>query len=149
MNDIGRLEVCPTDDLLSGPGQVLPITGQATVAGEIIELEIAQTRAEQSLGLMHRTCLADNQGMLFPFAQPRRATFWMKNVPINLDMVFLRNGRVQFIQEQAPPCEVEPCPVYGPSNALVDQVLELRGGRSQELGLEIGDEIEVERLVVE
>ncbi|MGD1856140.1 MAG: DUF192 domain-containing protein [Leptolyngbyaceae cyanobacterium] len=140
----GTLTVeAPADSsVLTGPGQVLPITAQATIAGETVDLEVAATPAQQQLGLMHRQALPDNQGMLFPFSPPRPARFWMKNVPVGLDMVFLYQGKVQGIVE-APPCESDPCPTYGPGNFLVDNVIELRIGRAAELGLQPGDRVEI------
>jgi uncharacterized protein len=53
--------------------------------------------------------------------------------------VFLRDGEVQAI-ETAPPCNSFSCPTYGPSGA-VDAVIELRGGRAAELGLQVGDRV--------
>ena len=88
--------------MLTGPGQVLPISAEATIAGETIELEVAETPRQQQLGLMFRKELPDNRGMLFPFSQPRPARFWMRNVPVGLDMIFLYQGEVQGIAE-APP----------------------------------------------
>ncbi len=131
---------------LSGPGQLLPVTATAELKGETFELEVAQTREQQSLGLMYRSELPDNRGMLFPFSSPRRTSFWMKNVPVALDMVFLRNGRVVAIAPSAPPCAAEPCPTYGPSEQIVDQVIELRSGRAAELGLQPGDTVAVTTL---
>ncbi|NEQ53487.1 MAG: DUF192 domain-containing protein [Leptolyngbya sp. SIO3F4] len=131
--------------MLTGPGQVLPIAAQATIAGETFDLEVAQTQQQQRLGLMHRKALPDNRGMLFPFSPARPVGFWMKNVPVGLDMVFLYQGQVQGIAE-APPCEAEPCPTYGPGRLLVDNVIELRIGRSAELGLEPGDRLEIRYL---
>lgn len=128
--------------MLIGPGQVLPITAQAIIAGETVELEVAQTARQQQLGLMHRTALPDNRGMLFPFRPARPVGFWMKNVPVGLDMVFLYQGQVQGIAE-APPCEADPCPTYSPGRLLVDHVIELRIGRAAELGLEAGDRVEI------
>ncbi len=131
---------------LNGPGQLLPVTATADIKGETFELEVAQTREQQSLGLMYRSALPDNRGMLFPFSSPRRTSFWMKNVPVALDMVFLRNGRVVAIAT-APPCPAEPCPTYGPTdNQLVDQVIELRSGRAAEIGLQSGDTVIVTTL---
>ncbi len=129
-----------------GPGQLLPITAEADLAGTTIQLEVAETRQQQALGLMYRIELADDRGMLFPFEFPRRASFWMKNVPISLDMIFLLEGRVQAIAENVPPCEEEPCPTYGPGSLLVDQVIELRGGRAAEIGLQPGDTVEIRQL---
>lgn len=126
-------------------GQRLPITAQATIANRVIQLEVAQTPQQQATGLMYRPSLASDRGMLFPFQQPRFASFWMKNVVIPLDMVFLYQGKVVAIENSAPPCATEPCPTYGPQ-APVDQVIELRGGRASELGLKVGDRIKIQTL---
>lgn len=124
---------------LNGPGQLLPVTATTELNGERFELEVATTPQEQSLGLMFRSELPDNRGMLFPFAAPRRTRFWMKDVPVPLDMVFVRDGAVVGIEAEVPPCPAEPCPTYGPGNQLVDQVIELRSGRAAEIGLKQGD----------
>ena len=125
-------------------GQMLPITATASIAGTTINLEVAQTPEQQAIGLMFRESLADDRGMLFPFKIERTARFWMKNVPISLDMIFIKGDRVISIANNVSPCTTEPCPVYG-SNALVDRVLELRGGRAKELGLEVGDRISIQQ----
>ncbi len=94
-------------------GQKLPITAQATVPnGSKIDLEVAQTPEQQQMGLMHRPALPDDRGMLFTFSQPQPVSFWMKNVPVPLDMVFLNKGVVKYIQAAAPPCSIEPCTTY-------------------------------------
>lgn len=124
-------------------GQMLPISAQANFSGQTVNLEVAQNPLEQAMGLMFRTELPDNQGMLFSIDPPRIVNFWMRNVFINLDMVFLRNGEVQAIFSNVPPCETEPCPTYGP-NTPVDGVIELSGGRAMELGLRVGDRIDIQ-----
>ena len=126
-------------------GQMLPITAQAKIGKEIIQLEVATTPQQQALGLMFRTTLAPDRGMLFPFERPRIVGFWMKNCKIPLDMIFLRNGVVKAIQVNALPCQQDPCPTYGP-DVPVDQVIELGGERSQELGLKVGDRIPIQFL---
>ena len=123
-------------------GQQLPTTAIAKIDDEAIQLEVAQTPQQQAIGLMFRESLADDRGMLFPFPAERVARFWMKNVPISLDMIFLDGDRVIDIAADVPPCQAEPCPVYGP-DVLVDGVIELRGGRAEELGVEVGDAIEI------
>lgn len=135
------LSSSPTENL----GQMLPVTAQTTIGGEVIQLEVAQTPQQQQMGLMFRTSLADNRGMLFPFSPPRIVGFWMKNCKIPLDMIFIRDGIVQAIEVSAPPCTAAPCPTYGP-DVPIDQVIELRGGRSQELGVKPGDRIVIEPL---
>lgn len=52
----------------------------------------------------------------------------MMDVPVPLDIVFLRNEVVVAISPSAPPCTAKPCPTYGPGPELIDQVIELRGG---------------------
>ena len=123
-------------------GQMLPITAKAKIGSQVIQIEVARTPQQQALGLMYRTNVADDRGMLFPFAQPRVVGFWMKNCKIPLDMIFLRDDVVKAIQVNALPCEQEPCPTYGP-DVPVNQVIELRGGRSQELGVKVGDRIPI------
>lgn len=123
-------------------GQMLPISAQAQIGEQQILLEVAKTPGEQQIGLMYRTALAPNRGMLFPLNPPRAATFWMKNVNIPLDMIFLRNGEVQAIAADVPPCTSNPCPTYGPG-VLVDQVIELAGGRAAQLGIQVGDRISI------
>ncbi|MGG6293119.1 DUF192 domain-containing protein [Leptolyngbya sp. AN02str] len=121
--------------------QSLPITAEATMADQVIQLEVARSPQEQAMGLMYRPSLEDNRGMLFPFRRARPVQFWMRNVLIPLDMVFLRNGEVQAIVT-APPCDADPCPTYGP-RVPVDSVIELRGGRAAEIGLSEGDRVEL------
>lgn len=126
-------------------GQKLPITATAKMGGETIELEVAQTPEQQAIGLMYREEISKNRGMLFPMNPPREPRFWMKNVEIPLDMIFVREGKIRAIAHDVPPCEEEPCLTYSPK-VIIDQVIELRGGRAKELGLEIGDSIEIKPL---
>lgn len=139
---IGQATPSPTSQFR---GQMLPISAQATIAGRKINLEVTRTPEQQALGLMYRTSLPDDRGMLFEFNPPQRVGFWMKNVKIPLDMIFLRQGVVRAIASQVPPCNTNPCPTYGP-NTPIDQVIELRGGRASQLGLRVGDRITVEYL---
>lgn len=134
---------------LNGPGQLLPVSATADIKGLVFELEVARTAEQQALGLMFRSELPDNRGMLFPFESPRRANFWMKDVPVPLDMVFLRNREVIAIAASVPPCPAMPCPSYGPGNQIVDMVLELRSGRAAEIGLQEGDSVVVNALPAE
>jgi uncharacterized membrane protein (UPF0127 family) len=124
-------------------GQILPVSAEVTINGQVIDLEVAQTPGQQEMGLMYRTELPPNRGMLFPFNPPRRVGFWMKNCRIPLDMVFLRQGAVKSITNHAPPCTKDPCPIYD-SKASIDQVIELAGGRAKQLGLKVGDRLTIQ-----
>lgn len=146
-SDRAPTEGSPSPAAESEPGQQLPISAEAEIGGEVIQLEVARTPQEQAKGLMHRPPLPDDRGMLFPFNPPRPVQFWMKNTPSPLDMVFLENGEVQAIAAAVPPCEADPCPTYGPETPVpIDQVLELRSGRAAELGLQVGDRINIQFL---
>ena len=125
-------------------GQKLPVSAQFTVDGQTIQLEVARTPEEQSTGLMYRTNLAPNRGMLFVFSPPRPVSFWMKHTLIPLDMIFVSNGVVKYIGEKIPPCTGNPCPSYGPaSKTEIDSVIELGSGRAAELRLKVGDRLKV------
>ena len=102
-------------------------------------VEVARTSDEQSQGLMFRESLGPNQGMLFPFDAPRDAGFWMKNTLIPLDMIFIRaDGTIARIAANTEPHSLEPVI----SGEPVVAVLEIRGGRSAELGIREGDRVE-------
>lgn len=136
------LSVSPSPSNL---GQMLPIAAEVQIGGQRIWLEVTRTPQEQQIGLMYRTSLPPDRGMLFSFDPPRPVGFWMRNVKIPLDMVFLRDGEVQAIAANVPPCTTTTCPTYGPETSI-DQVIELRGGRAAELGLQVGDQVNVKFL---
>jgi uncharacterized protein len=101
------------------------------------KVELAASPAAQSKGLMFRTELGDNEGMLFPSAAPEPRSFWMKNVPIPLDIIFIgTDGRITNI-EDAVPYSLDSVPSAGFATA----VLELRAGRAKELGIVPGDRV--------
>ncbi len=130
----------PQADISPAP-QSLPISAEAEIAGQTIQLEVARTPEEQAMGLMYRTSLPGDRGMLFSFEPPRPVQFWMQHTLIPLDMVFMRDGEVKAIVANAQPCTSNPCPTYGSRREAVNQVIELAGGRAAELGLAVGDRI--------
>ena len=111
-----------------------------TAAGEHkFKVEVARTPEEQERGLMFRTSLASDGGMIFPYDPPRPASFWMKNTLIPLDMIFIRkDGTIARIADNTTPESLEPVQ----SGEPVAAVLELAGGRAAELGLSEGDRID-------
>ena len=101
-------------------------------------VEVAETSQQQAKGMMFRTELTDNRGMLFPFVEVRMASFWMKNTVIPLDIIFIRpDGVIENIAENAEPYSTIPVE----STAPVTAVLELRGGLAAEMGIEAGDKV--------
>ncbi|HML29777.1 MAG TPA: DUF192 domain-containing protein [Hyphomicrobium sp.] len=101
-------------------------------------IELASTDKEKALGLMFRTELHDNQGMLFPYAAERGLQMWMHNTYIPLDMLFIRaDGTITRIEEQAEPLSDRVIS----SGAPVLAVLEIPGGASARLGIQAGDKV--------
>ncbi len=127
--------------------QYLPITATATIAGREIQLEVVDTPNQQEKGLMFRPPLADDRGMLFPFTPARPVAFWMKNTPSPLDIIFLLDGEVKAIARNATTCKSDPCPIYPEGGVVADNVLEVRAGLTQEIGLQEGDRISVKFLL--
>jgi uncharacterized membrane protein (UPF0127 family) len=111
--------------------------------GTRVEVDVADTDAARERGLMFREALAGDRGMLFPFGVPRRYAMWMRNVRFALDILWLdRRGCITWIVENAPPCDVEPCPTYEPRVDAVT-VLEVCGGFVRKHGVAIGDAITI------
>lgn len=109
--------------------------------GHAFAVEIAATPAEQEHGLMDRTSMPPDHGMLFVFPESRPRTFWMKNTLIPLDMLFFdADRRLVAIQADAQPCKADPCQLY-PSDTPARYVLELNAGTAAKLGVRKGDTI--------
>lgn len=114
-----------------------PATVPLTIRdGDVVHkfnVEVARTAEEQKQGLMFRTSLPADGGMIFPFEKPRFASFWMKNTLIPLDMIFVRaDGSIDRIAENTIPESLEPVV----SGGEVSAVLELAGGTAARLGID-------------
>ena len=121
----------------------MPLTITAAGHTHRFTVELARTEEEQATGLMNRSSLAPDHGMIFPFEPPRDASFWMKNTLIPLDMIFVRaDGSIANIEANTVPLSLQP--VY--SDGPVAAVLEIAGGRSAELGIKAGDKVKWWRL---
>lgn len=113
------------------------------VKGQRFEVIIADTNESRARGLMFVDEMADDEGMFFIFRRPAPRAFWMKNTRIPLDIIYLDPSlRVVDIVKDAKPCKTPRCRSY-PSRRPAQYVLELNGGLSDRLGLEIGDQISV------
>jgi uncharacterized protein len=113
--------------------------------GHRYTIEFAETDAAREYGLMNRTEMADDHGMLFVFETDEPRAFWMKNTKIPLDMIFIdKDRKIVSVKADAPPCVTERCPAYM-SNGPVRYVLELNAGQAARLGLTAGDELIVHR----
>lgn len=102
------------------------------------EVEVADDPSERAEGLMYRTSLADNAGMLFLYPKAQPVEFWMKNTPLPLDIVFIReDGTIARIAESTTPMSED----LIPSGEPVRAVLEVKAGTMRQLGVAVGDRL--------
>jgi uncharacterized membrane protein (UPF0127 family) len=125
---------------------ILSASPGAACAPDIIEVEagdraiaffveIADEPEERARGLMFRRDLPQDAGMLFLWPEPAPRTFWMKNTPLSLDMLFIgADGRICGLIERAEPMTLDP----RPSGCDAIAVLEIHGGLAERHGVEIG-----------
>jgi hypothetical protein len=122
------LQKFPTSDLT-----IISATGPHR-----FNVELAETPAQMTQGLMFRTSLAPDAGMLFDYKQPTAATMWMRNTLIPLDMLFVdARGRIVNIHQRAVPQSLDVIAAAAPVRA----VIELNGGTAARLGIEPGDRV--------
>lgn len=122
----------------------IPVTLTARGGARVICAAVADTAAKQRRGLMFRTGLKADEGMLFAPYPPgggpaQKAAFWMKDTPSPLDILFIRPDRtIARIAENTVPFSEE----LIPSGEPVSAVLEIPGGRAAELGVAQGDRVD-------
>ena len=118
---------------------VIPLTVTTAKGPHTFRVELARSPQEQAQGLMFRTAMGPDEGMLFPYDQPHVLSFWMKNTVLSLDLVFIdEQRRIINVAENAVP--------YSEASILSDApgiaVLELNGGRARELGIVAGNKVD-------
>lgn len=104
-----------------------------------VQVELAVSGQALERGLSGREGLADDEGMLFVFAEPGQYGFWMKDMKFNLDIVWLdAQGKIVDIKERLKPCTPDNCPVYKPYGRSM-YVLEVNAGYCRKHGIMVGD----------
>jgi uncharacterized membrane protein (UPF0127 family) len=134
----GPAKQCPRDptgspELARGSVEFVDAPGAPKV-----EVELARTSSERERGLMYRTGMPEDAGMLFSWPEPSIRTFWMRNTCIPLDMLFLSlDGTILGLLEQVPTLNDEPRTVPCPAA----HVLELNAGWSRAHGVKAGQRL--------
>jgi uncharacterized protein len=104
----------------------------------VFHIEMVTSGSEMEKGLMNRTELAEDSGMLFVWPDVEQRAFWMKDTLIPLDMIFIaEDGTIHHIHHMAKPLDLTKITSERPSKA----VLEINGGLSDILGIVEGDRI--------
>ncbi|TXE09904.1 DUF192 domain-containing protein [Seonamhaeicola algicola] len=102
------------------------------------DIEIADTDFDIQTGLMYRSSMAQNQGMLFVFNDETERYFYMKNTKIPLDIIYVNAAKtIVSIQKNAKPFDETSLP----SNAPAKYVLEINAGLTQTLNIKVGDSL--------
>ena len=113
------------------PVDPTPLMAETATGERSFSIEIADDPDERSMGLMHRRILPADRGMLFVFDSAQPVSFWMKNTPLPLDLVFIgADGRVRAIKQGEPFSEAAISP-----GVPVRYVLELNAGTARRLGI--------------
>ena len=126
--------------LLGQPAFAACSNDVVTVQGDFgrarFQVAVADDNDERAQGLMHVAQMGTLEGMLFIYDQPIRASFWMRNTLIPLDMLFVDpSGAITHIHENAIP--LDETPIFGGDG--VQYVLEINGGLAARLGIGLGD----------
>jgi len=134
--------------LLLAAGSCSARTNGAAAAVELgghrFSVELATNDESRQRGLMMRTTLAADHGMLFAFPVIGPQGFWMKNTLIPLDILYFNEDRkLVSVQQDVSPCTADPCPVY-PSAAPAIYVLELPAGTARRMGFKAGDVLKID-----
>ena len=117
-------------------------TDQVCFNNQCIQVEIVDTDDTRMRGLQSRPFLETGQGMLFIFPSMEKHSFWMKNTLIPLDMIWMDHARrVVYIEENAKPCKIAPCPRYNPPEDAL-YVLEINANTASALGITRGSVLE-------
>lgn len=107
-----------------------------------LEIEIADDDYQRETGLMYRTSLKKNRGMLFVFDDEQPRGFYMKNTNIPLDLIFLNaNNKIVSISKNTRPQSLETIE----SEIPAQYVLEVNAGLAEEWDLQVGDSLIINR----
>lgn len=109
------------------------------IGEEIFLMEIVDDQSKMAKGLGGRKFLCPNCGMIFIFAKEGRHAFWMKDMLIPLDIIWVENGRIVYIKKNISPKDNS---IFSP-DVNVDVVLELPAGTSDLKNLDIGEVVEL------
>src|SRR3984885_6321740 len=112
--------------------------------GQVLHVETEISNFELLRGLMYRTSLAPDRGMLFVYPKPDHYQAWMYQTLIPLDMIWMdSNHQIVALDENAPPCQTQAsqCPKYG-GKMISAFALQIGGGMARKYGLRLGQIIQ-------
>ena len=100
-------------------------------SGKELQVEVMVKDEDRAMGLMFRSSLPTDQGMLFIFEQSDFHGIWMKNCKFPIDILWLDDQKtIVHLEESVPVCKADPCPVYQPLRKA-SYVVELNAGQAR------------------
>lgn len=118
-----------------------PQKARIKIGETIFSVEVAQTAAQQMRGLSGHAPLKADEGMLFVFPQKSVQGFWMKDMLFPIDIIWIADGRVVFMERNLPPDDSPNRTIYYPNQA-VDAVLEVAAGTADRFNINVGDVVQ-------
>jgi uncharacterized membrane protein (UPF0127 family) len=122
-----------------GKGGHVEETVDMKLGDELFHIEVVRTKEDQAMGLMYRKKLDDTEGMLFAYEVDSPLSFWMANTEIPLSIAFIDREGVIIQIEDMQPFDLTPVK----SKIAVRYALEVNQGKFDELGVAVGDRLEV------
>ncbi len=112
-------------------------TSSISIHGKVFKLEIVSSSQDKERGLGGRNSICDDCGMLFVFNAPGKYSFWMKDMLFAIDILWILNDKVVFIEKNVSPSLIGTVV----STDKADRVLEINAGAADGAGIEIGDSV--------
>jgi len=116
--------------------------GEIEIKSKVFKIEILKNEWELAKGLSGRESLAENKGLLFVFPSSEKHGFWMRGMKFPIDIIWIDNGEVIDIKQNAPIPLTQNYETYSPS-APANYVLEINAGLSEKYGFKVGDKVKM------
>ena len=114
------------------------------IGGQPIEVELAKTDEQKTLGLGQRASLPANRGMLFVYSEYLIPKYWMKDMEFPIDIIWIKDDMVVGYEKSLQPTvDILNLPTYQPKN-FINYVLEVNAGWVDQHGIKVGDEVKLD-----
>lgn len=118
-----------------------------TINGHKFQVAIADSNEEKEIGLSKTESLPQDQGMIFLFEKPGFYSFWMKNMKLPIDIIYINNDQIVTIQNNVQPAKNDESPTIYTSTEPSDKVLEINSGLAEKYDLKKGDMVKYDNFV--
>ena len=117
-----------------------------TINDRKFQVTVADSQKEQEIGLSETKSLPQEKGMIFLFEKPGFYSFWMKNMKLPIDIIYINDNQIVTIQNNIQPVKQQENPIVYTSTKPSDKVLEIQAGLAGTYGFKKGDMVKYENL---